>query len=300
MWLGILCLVFPLSSAGFPIENPSRYKAFEREVIPNSYKRLINPYLRQDYTSLQRKVGSRPMDQLSKEQFISLFYKGIEKAHELFSEEYYSKNARKKYEKGVKKILHAHRSLLENHGIEIPLINPNIQPSLKAWSMVGDSIFESFSGEWYGSWRAQDVNHYWLPTHNLSFLSMDGIEISVLAFQSVFTGDGIGWNYVIQKEDIKFLLGFVVHFNDLGRIYLERPHIGIPQENGAIIWKTKDHMYLEFVSSLHRYNKEEECYIIVGISFYAHKKNLRLIEAFRAIYTRNPMLRPEWVSLKKR
>lgn len=296
LWLAFLCLIFPLSSKGFPVDNQIKEGTYK---IPDAYKRVIQPLLSQDHESLQNNVRRDYMGQVSKDYFTELFYEGIERANQLFYREYFTKYAQKKYTKGVKKIIHSYASTSEYHSIEKHLIDKNIQGSLGVWP--ADSIFDVFSGEWYGTWKSEEVDHFWLRTQKLPNLSVfEEMEFSIVAFQSVYTGDGIGWNYLMEKEGMRYMLGFVVHFNEAGNIYLKRPHIGIPQLNGSIIWKTKDHMYVEFVCNKHSCDIKPEHYVITGISFISRKKNLKLIESFQAIYTRDSMMRPDWLSLYKK
>ena len=219
---------------------------------------------------------------------------------DLLAQENYS-HTQRIYTRGIKKIVALHKKMSALHSIEGHFADKKMWRSWGTSSMAEKSVFDPFSGEWHGKWRSEKVDHLWLPTHRLPVLgAFDHTAISVLAFQSVYTGDGIGWNYLVQHEEMQFIVGFVGHFNDEGVIYMKRPHIGISHPNGALIWKTKDHMYLEFVCRAHNCHKETEHYVITGISYDPRKRKLKPLEAFQAIYTREPMHRPNCVSIKKK
>ena len=300
-WLGILCFIFSLPAAGFSIENEICYGVSERNKIPSPFEKVINPLLYQDLYTLQKEVNNEHLNQFSKDQFIELFYEGIEAANSLFFQTYSSKKERRNYEKGVRSILSSYNSVAESHHVKGHHISEKIHPPMKKWTPYGKAIFEPFSGKWYGNWRSAQIDHLWLPTHELPLtFSFENMGIAILAFQSVYTGDGIGWNYLLQKDGMKFILGFVGHFDEAGSISMKRPHIGFPQANGAIIWKTRDHMYLEFVCQHHACEIAAEHYVITGISYKTGKRKLKTIEAFQAIYTRDPRQRPTWRLLSKK
>lgn len=158
------------------------------------------------------------------------------------------------------------------------------------------SAFADFRGKWHGKWKDSNVNQLWLaPKYVEVQLEFENKkEIILKAFQTVFIGDGIGWNYTVEFKGKTFVLGFTYHFNKNQEIYLERPHLGFIQKDNAIVWLTKDHIYIEFIC------KNEKCigmplhYCISGVHFEAYDKKISFKETFQAIYTADKEIRPKF------
>ena len=134
-----------------------------------------------------------------------------------------------------------------------------------------------FSGKWYGKWREMSVNHLWLSPVKLNKeISINSKVFYLKAYQSVFIGDGIGWNYILENEGISYVLGMTYHYKK-GKITMSRPHIGFTQNKNTIIWQTKDHVYFEYICRCKKIGRKKH-YLIDGV-YLKH-------EAFRAIYSR--------------
>jgi hypothetical protein len=118
------------------------------------------------------------------------------------------------------------------------------------------------------------------------------------AIQYAWIGDGFGWNTVIApncRNTGDVILGTVYHVQNQNpdEIYLHRPHVGIPLDEGQLIWITPSEIFLEQVFPDD--GTEDESYAITG--FYYEITNGKLVDkgdGFQAVYTRNPGNRPDF------
>lgn len=141
-------------------------------------------------------------------------------------------------------------------------------------------VFQAFSGKWQGQWKRLRVNHLWLPYRNWKVSLQDGLEL--LGFQSCFTGDGFGWNYLVKFQNEVIPLGYVYHF-DKGEITAENPHFAFSHEDGQLTWVSDTHIYYEFVCS-HNSGQSHKHYVINAIPYRSQDSGLTYGKVFQAIY----------------
>lgn len=166
--------------------------------------------------------------------------------------------------------------LYKNPDLEHPLKMPEIiEPDL---TMAFNTLNE-FSGEWHGKWQTMNVHHRWLPVRECTSATTDGYTI--VGFQSCFTGDGFGWNYVIKGDNKIAVLGFVYHFNDKGKISKKSPHYAFMNPNGQLTWVSDNHIYYEFICD-NTICKKKRHYVITGAQY--EKENIKLVTGFQAVY----------------
>ena len=177
------------------------------------------------------------------------------------------------------------------------LISDSFYPVHEAQSMWHDEsrakrkTLNAFSGSWFGVWRDFSVDHHWLRTiKKKRHLDLKGLQITLLAYQTAFIGDGIGWNYIVEFLGEEYLLGITYHFKN-GEIMMARPHIGF-SGNNSILWYTQDHIYFEYLCFCPKGTGSSH-YMIDGLSLIGGK-----CEFFRATYTRDASHRPGFKSVK--
>lgn len=169
-----------------------------------------------------------------------------------------------------------------------------------AGEIFGALSFELFNGKWYGKWDQYLVDHDWEPTlefHSPIILDTTN-SLSLRAVQYAWIGDGFGWNAVIAPEHRNtgdVILGSVYHVRNQNpdEIDSHRPHVGIPLDEGQLIWITDSEVFLE--QAFKAGNPKDESYAITG--FFYENKDGKLInrgDGFQAVYTRQPDNRPEW------
>lgn len=167
-----------------------------------------------------------------------------------------------------------------------------------AGKIFGNLSFEMFNGKWYGLWDQNKVDHDWGDTQEFqpSLILDTQPLLGLQALQYAWIGDGFGWNAVVAPNNRNtgdVILGTVYHVRDQNPddIYLHRPHVGIPLDEGQLIWITKSEIFLE--QAFPNDDKEQESYAITG--FYYERKDSKLVnqgDGFQAVYTRNPDNRP--------
>lgn len=158
-------------------------------------------------------------------------------------------------------------------------------------------LLKDFSGKWFGRWRNSNVNHTWLSPVKLNkTISIDSLSFSVKAYQSAFTGDGLGWNYLIEQDHELYLLGMTYHYQ-AGEITMRRPHVGLSQSEDTIVWLTKDHTYYEYTCQCDNIGLPEH-YLIDGVYFYEDSERVEKAEGFRAIYSRGNVYRSDFSSFQ--
>ncbi len=104
---------------------------------------------------------------------------------------------------------------------------------------------DDFSGKWFGKWKTMEVSHLWLPIRTCSLKLAKGYQL--IGYQSCFTGDGFGWNYVVKKAENVVILGYVFHFDQNGQLAYENPHYGFLNGSEGLTWVSNDHLYYEFL-----------------------------------------------------
>ena len=79
-----------------------------------------------------------------------------------------------------------------------------------------------------------EVRHLWLPLRKCHAGQAKGYEL--IGYQSCFTGDGFGWNYILRKDSDVLVLGYVYHFNANGKLAYGCPHFGFINGSGGLTW----------------------------------------------------------------
>lgn len=170
--------------------------------------------------------------------------------------------------------------LWRNPDLEHPIIRPEI-------SKIGISrafkALNEFSGEWHGKWQAMKVHHLWLPVKEFKMEINDGFTL--IGFQSCFTGDGFGWNYVVNIKNKILILGFVYHFDNSGRISAKNPHYAFLNPGNQLTWVSDSHIYYEFKCNGITCD-EKKHYTIQEVGIKDKLNNISLPPGFRLFISR--------------
>ncbi len=165
---------------------------------------------------------------------------------------------------------------------------------------VGARGFARFTGRWYGSWDGRDVDHHWTMVQRAALQFDDHDPFDVDRLQYAWIGDGFGWNALTiphdlepeHEHDVGAILGAVYHVRngDPNAIQIYRPHVGIADLDGRLIWITQREVFLEEVLP-----ESPPRYAITGFH-YQDRDGVIAIRgsAFQAIYTRTPGDRPRF------
>ncbi|WP_343486148.1 hypothetical protein [Allomuricauda sp. d1] len=191
--------------------------------------------------------------------------------------------------------------LYVNQLIETELwLNPNLGHPLKRPDKYKTSIsnafgaLNQFSGEWHGKWQTMKVHHLWLPVRESNEKIEEGFAL--VGFQSCFTGDGFGWNYVVKENNNILVLGFVYHFDGEGSISAKNPHYAFVNPKNQLTWVSDDHIYYEFVCA--DYNcPHKKHYVITGAKYAKQPHKLKLVSGFQAIYLAEDFELPDFKHL---
>ena len=177
--------------------------------------------------------------------------------------------------------------------------------ALEGRSNLVDGVlaFGDFTGKWYGRWDRMVVDHDWkdvqsfepsFPLHGEPFLCLR-------ALQYAWIGDGFGWNLLaapLGHNNLDVILGTVYHVedHDPARLRSHQPHVGISLNQGQLIWITPEDVFLEEIL-LHK-ERQKERYAITGFHYAIQDNRLTTPQgAFQAVYTRDPLDRPDWISI---
>jgi len=269
----VLVLIYFFSNFTFTRSTASIYKSDNSRQSINKieYNRdtTINLYLLSDYQQIfefSEKMKSYDIDQTY---FKNLFKNGMEKSLNF----YQSPNNIKQHD--INLILE--KELLPNHYLKHPLKTPskNISKNDKSFE-----VLNMFSGKWTGKWQAMHVEHLWLPTRKCNLKI--GLDYDVIGFQTCFTGDGFGWNYLIRKGEEIIILGHVYHFNEKRTLDYENPHYAFLNEQSQLTWVSDNHIYYEFIC----YDSdcsESKHYVITAMP-YTKKNKVQFGAPIQAIY----------------
>lgn len=249
----MMFLVISLNSYGHPLDFSS-----------------IDNQLQQDYQLLFRFSNQMRSYVVGEARFNALFQQGIETSL-LFYEAACSSQHRFQRHAFEKTVFNA-SSL--NHPINKQRVQQReVRPPFK--------VLNGFSGKWFGKWKTMEVSHLWLPTRKCNFKVVLGYEL--IGFQSCFTGDGFGWNYLVRKGKNIVILGYVYHFDQKGELAYGNPHYGFPNNLGGLTWISNDHIYYEFLC------KKKTCqlsthYVITAVPYRTIQKPT-FKELTQAVYT---------------
>lgn len=155
----------------------------------------------------------------------------------------------------------------------------------------GIAALERFTGPWYGLWEEMKVKHLWLPVRQ-SMHPLEG-DFQLLAFQSAFTGDGIGWNFLVRHQGEVHMLGHVYHYDSLGHLTNQTPHYAYLDQAGQITWITEGHIFFETVCH-EDHGHAGKHYVITGESYDPSSNEARVTNRFQAIYLAKDQLLPKF------
>jgi|GEM_PF-2724733 len=170
------------------------------------------------------------------------------------------------------------KELWGNSDLRHPLGKPEIS---NCDATLAFKALDQFSGKWHGLWQSSEVHHLWLPIRKYQKEITDGY--SLIGFQSCFTGDGIGWNYIVKNKKEVVILGFVYHYDKNGEITAKNPHFAFLNTYNQLTWISDTHIYHEFVCG-NANCKENKHYVITGADYKRHSKKIEITSGFQAVY----------------
>ncbi len=162
---------------------------------------------------------------------------------------------------------------------------------------LSPSLFDAFSGRWYGIWGKSLVNHDWRETvlHQPPVSLVEGWPI-LTAEQYAWISNGFGWNYLVSGGDSEggYLLGMVYYFDgeDFKNIAGEKPHLGFSDSPTRLLWMTEHEAFFEEVRE--SVGDQEEQYVITTMYHDLFGDGSVSHLGTQAIYTRDPSVRPEF------
>ncbi len=170
---------------------------------------------------------------------------------------------------------------------------PHFQPATTKTQAAFQAL-NAFSGTWHGQWRHFQFAHLWLSVRSAgwSFAS----NAVLVGYQSCFTGDGIGWNYVVELADEIVILGYVCHFNAQGQLYAENPHYAYVNQQLQLTWVSDDHVYFECVETAPLPDSARH-YRITGGQYLKRSRKTKLVNGFQAHYVRQEQPLPAFTEL---
>ncbi len=172
------------------------------------------------------------------------------------------------------------------------------------------SVFDPFTGRWYGRWDEMLVNHDWRatevfdprpagdPSDDSEGASGDertDREPGLLALQYAWISNGFGWNYLASLDDAghqNVVLGMVYYLEspEYRRIVGETPLVGFADGPTRLVWITEQEIYLEEVF---RDGSGDPRYVITGMTHDLLGPDRSVTgDGVQAIYTRDPSRRP--------
>ncbi len=237
--------------------------------IENNVDEIIGRQLLNDYSMIYAFSPKMKKYNMNRANFEKLFREGLEKAfcfHQ--SENHFNQS-------NINQIVEEKLSysLCLKHALKRPSINTiEIDKSVE--------VLNSFSGQWHGKWQSMNVRHLWLPTRKCN--SKYGFEYKIIGFQTCFTGDGFGWNYLIQKDGKTIILGHVYHFDEHGILDYENPHYAFLNNQKQLTWISDTHIYYEFVCT-NRNCRSDNHYVITALP-YSNESAIKFGSPHQAIY----------------
>ncbi|WP_394746737.1 hypothetical protein [Spongiimicrobium salis] len=255
---GLIILMSCFSSNQFDTLNSTLDSERLREQLAKDFKEIFG------FSKQMKRYGITP------ENFESFFQRGAIESFNFHQSSHYMKQS------DLNRMIE--QKLINYQDLKHPLKEPS--KSNSKGSKV-QSILNTFSGEWSGKWKETPVRHLWLPFKKINLKINKSFKI--IGFQTCFTGDGFGWNYLLQKGKKVIILGHVYHFNSKGVLDYENPHYAFLNDQNQLTWVSDNHVYYEFVC------EDEKCtdskhYVITAIP-YSNTNELNFGTPFQAIYT---------------
>ena len=166
-----------------------------------------------------------------------------------------------------------------------------------------NEFYGSFEGKWFGIWDGKKVDHHWGGYESLEspreIPIADQSPVMLLGYQYAWVGDGYGLNHVATTADgkLKYLLGYVTHIRDqdLTKEVARRPHVGVLDSPGRLIWITKREVFFEEL--IRGQSRDQDRYFISGFNYTVDSDSLLATEGFQAIYSRDKNKRVDWRKL---
>lgn len=206
---------------------------------------------------------------MTQQNFETYFLKGVMASYNFQQSSHYIKQSK------LNRIIE--KELIHYLDLKHPLKKPTKRNSK---SLKSSDVLNTFSGEWSGKWKSMDVNHLWFPFKEINLEI--STEFKIIGFQTCFTGDGFGWNYLIQKGKRIIILGYVYHFDENGKLIYENPHYAFANNQNQLTWVSDNHIYYEFVCEDVKCTTSKH-YVITAIS-YTSTNGLKFGIPFQAIY----------------
>ena len=234
--------------------------------------------VRNDLVELKKNVKSNFLNEKEDDYFIKLFLEGIIKSNNFLEKI----NKPKRIDNYLKFINSAY-SYIDSLDIGHSKNNYNQfnKCSLSIFEKAEINVFRRFMGKWSGYWKKYYVEQYWLKPKKVN-IPLKAYTIELI--QTVYIGDGIGWNYVISIGDKYYVLGFSCHLNSKGKVNLKRPHIGFLHQTNGLVWLTEDHLYFEFICRNKAHINIPPHYVINGMSYVKNGKNFFINDQFSTTY----------------
>lgn len=247
--------------------------------LSHTFPITLPSQLKIDYDQLASFTNQMEAYEIAPTTFRLLFKEGLEKAIRFYDSPEHHPDIK------VKKIIKPfHLQHPAVHAVERQRV---AHTQLEA----GIAALNRFAGSWYGLWKQTKVEHLWLPVRQVRQSLANDFQL--LAFQSAFTGDGIGWNYLVRHQGEVLLLGFVYHYASSGALIAQTPHYAFLDEEGQITWITEDHIFFETVC--HKdHGLPGKHYVITGEAYEKKPKKATLIHRFQAIYLATDQTLPQF------
>jgi len=229
----------------------------------------LSEQLAMDYQEIFEFSEQMMLYGVTQENFKTFFEKGVMESFNFHQSSHYIKQAKL-------------NRMIEDKLIYYPdLKHPLKKPSkMTTKGLNAADVLNTFSGEWSGKWKSIPVRHLWLPFKEIN-LEINEL-FKIIGFQTCFTGDGFGWNYLIEKGEEIIVLGHIYHFDAKGTLDYESPHYAFVNDQNQLTWVSDNHVYYEFVC------QDEKCrngrhYVITAIP-YSNSGKLKFGTPFKTIY----------------
>lgn len=232
--------------------------------------KALREELTADYWDLVCFTGKLEGFGISEERFQSFFWEGATRSLEFYRSS------------GPGEQRRADR-FLETGPWRHPDLGHPVEPPKKERPRLSQALgaLDRFAGKWHGKWGTAKVHHLWLPVRKCEKRLADGFTL--MGFQSCFTGDGFGWNYVARKKNRILILGCVYHFDRKGSRVSQVPHYAFLSPKNQLTWITPDHLYHEFVCQDARC-REQKHYVITGGRYKKQHRTSAWVSGFQAVY----------------
>lgn len=236
-------------------------------------KEGLSDLLSADYQELAAFSKKLRTCEITEESFRLLFWEGLTKSFDFYE------SSKEIHSTEINRLIAT--ELFSHTDLGHPFKKPEMSKTNLAKAF---HVLNQFSGEWHGLWETMNVHHFWLPVRKLN--QAVAKRFTLVGFQSCFTGDGFGWNYLVKEGENITVLGFVYHFDDEGKISAKNPHYAFMNLNNQLTWVSDNHIYHEFICG------SSDCfdtrhYVISGVKFEKQTQGLQSEYGFQTIYLPN-------------